>query len=250
MTAPEPVPGARKPIGGVLVAAALGCALLIGLGTWQVQRLHWKEGLIARIEARATAAPVDLAEALRQWLASRDVEYLHVRAEGRFEGQDNFYFAVDDAGPGYHVYTPLRTASGQVLLVNRGYIADTRLPPEGQNYSRPAGEVTITGMARASEVPTWFSGAAPPAAATRPWLTRDLAGMAGRTGLPGLAADGTLVPFFMDADRGGAASDPQGGTTRLEIPNRHLEYALTWYGLAVTLAVMTGLFIVSRRRQS
>ena len=77
-----------------------------------------------------------------QWLASRDVEYLHVRAEGRFEGQDNFYFAVDDAGPGYHVYTPLRTASGQVLLVNRGYIADTRLPPEGQNYSRPAGEVT------------------------------------------------------------------------------------------------------------
>ncbi|MFO1172651.1 MAG: SURF1 family protein [Hyphomicrobiaceae bacterium] len=249
MTEATEVDTTRKPIWGVLLAAAIGCVMLVGLGTWQLQRLHWKEGLIARIEARTKASPIDLAAAVRQWQETGDVEYLHVRAQGRFEGQDNFYFIAGDAGAGYHVYTPLRTATGDVLIVNRGFIADTRLPAEGQSYSRPAGEVTVTGLVRASEALTWFSGAAPHPGATRPWLTRDLKGMADRTGLAGLTDGGKLVPFFLDLDRTGASSDPQGGTTRLEIPNRHLEYALTWYGLAVTLVVMTGLFIASRRRQ-
>ncbi len=250
MTESAEIPARRRPIWGVLLAAVIGCAILIGLGTWQLQRLRWKEGLITRIETRTKAPPVDLAVALRQWQETGDVEYLHVRAQGQYEGQDSFYFTVGDAGPGYHVYTPLRTPAGDVIIVNRGFIADTRLPAEGQNYARPAGEVDVMGLARASEVPGWFAGDAPPAGASGPWLTRDLQGMAARAEIPNLVAPKQAVPFFLDLDRSDTASDPQGGTTRLDIPNRHLEYALTWYGLAVTLVVMTGLFIASRRPKS
>lgn len=251
MTEPTEVAAARKPIWGVLLATGLGCALLIGLGTWQLQRLQWKEGLIARIEARTKAPPVDLAEAERRWRETGDVEYLRVQARGHYEGRDNFYFAIGDSGPGYHVYTPLRTSAREVVMVNRGFFADTRLPAAGANYARPAGEVDLVGLARSTEIPGWFAGAAPPPGTSGPWLTRDLQGMAGRAEIPNLASPEQVLPFFLDLERAGpeGASDPQGGTTRLDIPNRHLEYALTWYGLAVTLLVMAGLFISSRRRQ-
>ena len=105
--------------------SAASLALLIGLGVWQLQRLEWKQGLIAQIEARANAEPVTLKEALTRARAGEDVSYLRVRVEGRFDnGKERYLYAVSDGTPGWHVITPLTTAGW------RGRAGRPRLRPE------------------------------------------------------------------------------------------------------------------------
>src|SRR5690606_3162181 len=114
----EPKAGPKAAGGGgvfLLVVLALAAfAVLIGLGTWQVQRLHWKEGLIAMIEARVASAPRPLAEI--EALAARegDVDYWPVSLSGTFrhEGERHF-FATHRGQSGYFVYTPLALADGR-----------------------------------------------------------------------------------------------------------------------------------------
>ncbi len=236
----------------VLIAAALGLALLIGLGTWQLQRRAWKEGLIAQITARTTQTPVDLSEAEQRWTAGEDIEYLRVGVTGRYiEGRDNYYFTTGPGGPGYQVYAPFRSEAGRTLLVNRGYIPAAIVPKDADaTLPRPAGDVTLTGLVRASEEPGLFGGEPPPEGRNGPWLFRSLSGMSSVARIRDVVSPKLMVPFFLDLERDTANPDayPRGGTTRLTLPNRHLEYALTWYGLAATLAVVTGFFLVSRRR--
>lgn len=252
MTEPTGPGAGRRRVWPVLAASVLGVLVLAGLGTWQVQRLAWKQDLIAKIEARVASPAVDLATARRLWQDTGDVEYLRVAVVGRFgAGRDNYYFTTGPAGPGYHVYAPFQSSEGGVVLVNRGYIPDAMLPAlAGDHVPRPPGEVTLTGLARAGEKAGWFSGAPPPQGQNRPWLTRDLIGMARSAGIEDIASPAQFVPFFIDVERDSAhpSSYPQGGTTRLNIANRHLEYALTWYGLAALLVIMTGLFLRSRSR--
>ncbi len=94
--------------------SAASLALLIGLGVWQLQRLEWKQGLIAQIEARAHAEPVTLKEAVTRARAGEDVGYLRVRVEGRFDnGKERYLYAVSDGTLGWHVITPLKTPEGR-----------------------------------------------------------------------------------------------------------------------------------------
>ena len=134
----------------VLSTAAL--AVLIGLGVWQLQRLQWKEGLIAQIEARVKAEPVSLKEAVARAHAGEDVGYLRVRAEGKFDNsKERYFFTVSDGTPGWHVITPLATPDGEVVLVDRGFVPDALREPS----SRPQGElndaVSVTALARPPE---------------------------------------------------------------------------------------------------
>ena len=225
--------------------ALLGLIVLTGLGTWQLQRLHWKEGLTARIEARAGAEPVTLDEAVARQAKTGDIEYLRVRAAGRFlyEGERHF-FAVSGKGPGWHVYTPLVTQSGRTVIVNRGFVPDRLKDPSTRSQGQQAEAQTVTGLARAPGVQGLFTPDNDRQANS--WYWRDLEGMA--SGL-NLAAKGPLVPFFLEAEKGDVAGGwPKGGVTRLSLPNRHLEYALTWYGLAGTLLAVFAVFARGRLR--
>jgi surfeit locus 1 family protein len=235
-----------------LLLAVTGIAILIGLGTWQLQRRTWKLALIERIAARAHAEPVGIEDALRHWQAEGEAEYLRVTVTGRFEGADAFYFTTGRTGPGYHVYTPLRLADGRLILVNRGYIAAADLPrAPGAGVPRAAGAVTITGLIRGPEASGWFTGAPPPPGASGPWLTRDLHGMAERMLGNAIVSPKQVVPFFLEAERDpqAPAGSPEGGVTRLVLPNRHLEYALTWYGLAGALAAVAFAFLRTARKR-
>ncbi|MBZ9674152.1 SURF1 family protein [Mesorhizobium sp. ES1-1] len=212
-------------------------AILLALGTWQVQRLQWKEALLQTIDQRTHSAPRPLADVERQFAASGDVDYTPVTVSGTFlHAAERHFYSTWEGEAGFNVYTPLALDDGRFVLINRGFIPydlkDSAKRPKGQ----VTGRVTVTGLAR-NPLPGKPSIMLPDNDVAKNifyWKDRDL--MAASAGLP---AGFTLVPIFIDADKttnpGGL---PIGGVTIIDLPNSHLQYAMTWYGLAAALAAV------------
>lgn len=240
-------------------------AVLLGLGTWQLNRKAWKEGVIGQINARASAPPMPLAEVLGRMTASHPPgedsgvgEYTRVLVRGTFDhGRELFVYAPHPRfGPGYHVYTPLilsRSACTRFVLVNRGFVPEAlRAPdkrPEGQigapRQGGEAGAADVVGLLRFAERPGAFTPANEPQ--KNLWFWRDVAGMA-KAAAPEQGS--CPVHFVIDAEAEPANPGgwPRGGTTNLKLANRHLEYALTWFGLAATLVGVYMAFAWGRLR--
>jgi surfeit locus 1 family protein len=197
----------------ILIALALAVTLaFVALGIWQVERRAWKLELIARVEARVHAAPVDAFRVPGE-------EYRRVTLTGTYRyDRETFVQALTERGAGFWVLTPMRTARGTVL-VNRGFV------PDRSGRDGPAREETITGLLRLSEPGGGFLRANDPAHDR--WYSRDVAAIASARGL------GAVAPFFVDADATPHADGyPVGGLTVVKFNNNHLVYALTWFGLA------------------
>lgn len=217
-------------IGAVFLALFAG---LIALGVWQVQRLGWKRDLIQRVESRVHAAP-GVAPAPAQWPTvspARD-EYRHLRLRGRYlAGADTLVQAVTELGPGFWLLTPLRTDAGYTVLVNRGYVPDART---AGSVPVPAGDTEVVGLLRLSEPGGGFLRKNQPA--QQRWFSRDVAAIAAARKL-----DGAVAPYFLDAERAAplpgdlrtAPQWPVGGLTVIKFPDHHLQYALTWFALAL-----------------
>jgi surfeit locus 1 family protein len=209
---------------GLATLAAL--AILLALGFWQLDRRTWKEDLIGRIEARASAPPGEIAPAASwpTWRADQD-EFRRVHVSGIFlhEHEAPVYgLAPGEFGApiqGYYLFTPLRLPSGAIVMVNRGFVP---------NESQPKDPVTVTGLVRAPEAKGWFIPDDVPS--ENRWFTRDPQAIAAAKGLANVA------PFYLEADgTPNPGGWPRGGQTRLTMPNNHLQYALTWFGIALTL---------------
>lgn len=224
-------------------AVVLGLAVLIGLGTWQMQRREWKLALIERIEHRAHDEAISLSLAKDLWQRERDVEYYRVLLVGRFlHDQERHLYTVEQGKAGWRVVTPLVTTGGDVVLVDRGFVPEELKDPAARQAGQVTDTVELVGLARAPAMPNWFTPENDPA--RNRWFWRDVAGMA--AGLPADQAE-RAAPFMVEAEAGAAPGGwPRGGVTRLVLTNRHLEYALTWYGLALTLAVTAFFFARSR----
>ncbi len=227
------------------VMTVVGVAFLIGLGNWQMRRLAWKQGLIGAIAERTHADSVPLAAVEARAAEGGDPEYARVKVEGRLlnDHELDFYDFDEQLGPGYHVVTPLKRADGSVVFVNRGFVPDGLKDPAKRAAGQLAGDVAIIGLVR---VPA-AAGAFTPAndTAKNVWYWYDLKAMRAAA----LGADkARLVPFIVDAEADPAPPGgfPRGGTTRLELPNRHLEYAMTWYGLAGGFIIVFLAFAVTR----
>lgn len=230
-----------------LAAALVALAILLGLGTWQVQRLGWKENLIATIEQRVTSEPRPLAE-IEQLLASEgDVDYWPVTVEGTFrhEGERHF-FATHEGKSGYYVYTPLELQDGRLLFVNRGFVPFDLKDASKRQEGQVEGVARITGLAR-NELdgkPSMMVPDNDPAKNVFYW--KDLQAMAGTSGV---GQPDNYLRFFVDADDtpnpGGL---PVGGVTMISLPNSHLEYALTWYSLAAVLVGVLAVWLVRQRK--
>ncbi|MDR3400433.1 MAG: SURF1 family protein [Pandoraea sp.] len=232
-------------------------SVFASLGTWQLQRRAWKLELIERVNSRVHAPPAP-APVRSQWstVNATDDEYRHVSLTGTYQfDKDTLVQAVTDLGGGYWVLTPLRTADGGEVLVNRGFVPPgwkEAVPPA------PAGEVTVTGLLRMPEPGGGFLRKNAPS--ENLWYSRDVAAIATARGLT--ATD--VAPYFIDADgkpgadagtnavRGDAeavtgkapARDyPVGGLTVVQFPNNHMSYLLTWYALAIMSAV-AGWFVI------
>jgi surfeit locus 1 family protein len=228
-----------------VVFGILGFAVLAGLGTWQLSRLFWKEALLASIDQRTRASPRPLAEIERQFARSGDVDYWPVEVTGAFvHDKERHFFATYDGQSGFFVYTPVALPDGRRVFVNRGFVPYDRKDPATRPEGQVAGTVTISGLARnpLAVKPSSMLPDNEPDKNIFYW--KDLGAMAKSAGLD----PSTLLPFFVDA---GPARNPGGlpvgSVTIVDLPNSHLEYAITWYGLAIALAGVLGVWLWRRR---
>lgn len=220
----------------MLVACILTLAVLLALGTWQVQRLAWKEGLIATIEERVVAEPRPLTDIETRYATTRDVDYWPVTVSGTFHhDRERHYLATWRGQSGFHVLTPLELGDGRFVFVNRGFVPYDRKDPARRPEGQVEGEVEVAGLSRVAEAEKPSFIVPDNDAAKNVFYWKDLREMAESAGL----ADETVLPFFIDAgDAPNAGGLPIGGVTRIDLPNSHLQYAVTWYGLALTLVVV------------
>jgi surfeit locus 1 family protein len=223
----------------------------IGLGTWQLQRKAWKDGLTEALEVRLAAAPAELPPRTR-WpslTASAD-EYRRVRFDAAFvPGEEALVFAgggstfrPDVSGPGYWVFAPAKLSGGGTVVVNRGFV------PEGKQDPSNRGEVgtapqEMVGVMRWPEPPAWFTPAGE--RSRNVWFVRDPLAIAVAKGW------GDVAPFFVEleapAPPGGL---PQPGPLKVRLRNEHLQYAVTWYALALVVVVMFAIWLRGWRRQA
>ena len=267
---PVPAAGSRVRFALLFVLFAGALAVRVGLGTWQVQRLAWKEALLATIDERIHADPLPLDE-----VASRypEIEYVPVTATGRFDhAAERHVFTTWEGESGYDVFTPLLLGGNRAVFVNRGFEraagrgvvlivtgapipagADAVVPfdrkdPATRADGQVGGEVTVTGLARRglAEKPSWVVPDNDPAKNVFYW--KDVRAMRETSGLDP-AID--VLPFVVDAgDAANPGGLPVGGTTLIDLPNNHLQYAVTWYGLALALCGVFGYRLWSLRKRT
>lgn len=212
----------------------LAFVCFVALGIWQIQRLGWKEALIARVDSRVHAAATP-APAKAEWpkINAQDDEYKHVQVTGLYDNsKETYVYASTELGPGYWVITPLKTLDGQVVLINRGFVPLDRKEPSTRPQSQLADTVTVTGLLRLSEPQGTLLRNNDPQSDR--WYSRDVAAIAAKRDLTDVA------PYFIDADKTDIAGTyPVGGLTQVKFPNSHLQYAITWFAMAVmTLAFL------------
>jgi surfeit locus 1 family protein len=218
----------------ITIAIVLVCT---ALGVWQLERLQWKRALIAERQAAVAAPPVAPPQDLEQ---ARGMEFRHVSDQGIFLNDKELYLgatSLHGGEAGFDVLTPLREADGRIVFVNRGFVPAGRKNPATRPAGQMEGTVRVSGLLRLphEKKPSWFLPD------NRPdlnyWFWVDLPAMAKADGL------GNVAPFYIDADAtpnlGGL---PRGGVTPLELPNNHLQYAITWFSLAAGMLVI---YIVS-----
>jgi surfeit locus 1 family protein len=231
--------GARRAGAWPLLIAVLPVlAGLVGLGVWQLARLDWKEAMIAERAARLEAPPLAAADLARP---AAELDFRRIRLAGRWvDGREAVIQAKTFRGQaGAHVVTPLRLDDGRAVLVDRGWVPHDRIDPRTRPEGRPAGRAEVDGIVVQAGRPSRWTPDNDPARDLWYWV--DPGPLARARGLDRIvnvvvAADAPAVP-------GGL---PVGGQVVTDIPNRHFEYALTWFALAGVLVVMTALFV--RRR--
>jgi surfeit locus 1 family protein len=238
----------------ILLAALftlIGLGVLVGLGLWQLERKAWKEALIARLEERLAHTPMPLP-APNSWerLGPDEAEFRHVRfdADVRYDQQALVFAAgsalrPDVSGPGYWVFAPAKLPDGSVVVVNRGFLPQGREDAKISAAGAPPGRTDIIGVLRWPEPRGLFTPADDPA--HNRWFVRDPAAIAAAKGW------GRVAPFYVEQEApvppGGW---PQPGPLQVNLPNNHLQYAITWFGLAAALIVVFALWAPRRFSES
>ncbi|MCF8533613.1 MAG: SURF1 family protein [Reyranella sp.] len=206
--------------------------LSLSLGIWQMERREWKLDILDRLTANQAAAPLTLDELLRGDPLRH--EYGRVKVAGTFMHDREFHLAARSLKNkvGMQIVTPLKTDDGRIVLFDRGWIPSEKKEPAQRAEGQVAGRVELTGIVRRSQIKGRFVPDNAPD--KNVWFQVDVPLM---RQLAGAAPDPRLDTFFLEADAtpnpGGV---PVGGQTRLDIPNDHLQYAITWFLIALALA--------------
>jgi surfeit locus 1 family protein len=220
-----------QPLPGFTILCVPLFLTLVGLGVWQLERLQWKLGLIGQMNRNLAATPISLDAALA--LGNDRAQYRPVAVTGRFEPAREVYVYTTgpNGAPVYHVLTPLLLGGGRAVVIDRGYVALPLRDPASRPGSEPPGRVEIVGIWRTPDLPGPFTPAAD--MRHRIWFARDLSGIAKAEHLKLVAP--AILESIASANAG---AWPRGGQTRVDLPNDHLQYALTWFLLAAALIVV------------
>jgi surfeit locus 1 family protein len=226
--------------GGMIEAAVFafaGVAILIGLGVWQLDRKVWKENLIATLNTRLARAPEDLPPR-ENWtrLTAQTDEFTRVTFPAEFlQGEEAWVYTAGSAfrpdvqGPGYWVFAPARLAGGSIVVVDRGFVPYDRKEPATRTQGTPSGTIEIIGVLRWPETRGTFTPDDDPK--TNVWYLRDQKAIAAAKKWDAAA------PFYIEQEQppppGGL---PKPGKLTVSLPDDHLQYALTWFALALGLA--------------
>ncbi|PCJ33503.1 MAG: hypothetical protein COA93_07440 [Alphaproteobacteria bacterium] len=219
--------------------------ILCLLGNWQVERLNWKMGLIEKLEMRYGLPPVALPATVED---PDDWVYRHVTVTGRFLHMREMplYNAGPTGRPGYDLFTPLMLKDNiggrKIVIINRGWVPENLKEQMSRPETINSEEVQITGLLRKS----WQKERFAPENDVEHnlWFYADLNGMKEAQHLT------ELFPMFLYADKtSNEGQYPIGERSQLNIVNNHLDYAMTWYGLAIVLLVIYIMFNVRRREE-
>lgn len=234
------------------ITTAIILIVLLSLGVWQLERLSDKLALITALDERLSAAPVPLPPS-EKWseLSQAKDEFRHVKILGSIESErearvytSSAPLRKDVTGPGVWIFAPAYVSGNRSdvkVVVNRGFVSDGVTSPVSP-YREP---IELTGYLRFPESPGWFT---PPAdVAKRLWFLRDHLDMARALGW---ATSERVAPFYIDLESpvppGGI---PKPGPLQVNLKNNHLQYAITWFLLAIAVAMTFGFWLRSQWRQ-
>ncbi|HEX5211899.1 MAG TPA: SURF1 family protein [Pseudolabrys sp.] len=240
--------------GGIVEAtvfALAGVAILIGLGIWQLDRKVWKENLIATITARIERAPQPLP-APADWARLTPVadEYRHVTFPAEFlPGQEALVYTAGSAfrpdvhGAGYWVFAPARLAGGSIVVINRGFVPADRKDAAARGQGAPQKSVDIVGVMRWPDQPGLFTPQAEPQ--NNVWYLRD------STAIAAAKTWNTSAPFYIEQESPAPPGDlPKPGKLTVALPDNHLQYAITWFALALGLTGVYVTWLTGRLRRA
>ncbi|MEH6402268.1 MAG: SURF1 family protein [Sneathiella sp.] len=213
--------------------------IMLALCIWQLDRYSWKVDLVDRLTEQLAAAPTELPVGpfdLDEW------GYRRVILTGTFQHDKEIHlFAHAVKGrKGFQIITPfIRSDNKGAVLVNRGWVPEEKKTAGSRKEGLAQGIVTISGVIRKPWEKAYSFLPASDAAANV-WLYGELSEMAEHVGLD-------VSPTFVELDDAPVAGGwPLGGQTRVSVPNNHIEYFITWLGLAGAMAFIYVLFGFSR----
>ena len=239
--------GANPPRGGfpvgLTVAVGIALSILVALGVWQLQRLKWKEGVLAHVAALQSAKAADIGPVLDALGQGRDVDFTRVAAScpGLAAAPYLELYALREGQAGVRLISACEVASAtyRTVLVDRGFIADTA-PERPKVDADDRAPVRVTGVLRKPDRPSFVSAKNAPGH----WFTRDVAAMAGALHAAQPAPDFLFAETSTNPELKALVPAP----LPADIPNRHLEYALTWFGLAAALLGVYAAVLFRRAR--
>lgn len=203
-------------------------AVLIMLGLWQLDRLAWKTELIDSFNERANAAailPPDVAADLTQ------LEFHNLALFGRFMHDRELYLTgrTYEGNAGFHVVTPFRTDQGKIIFVNRGWVSESYREPETRQFSVKDEEVSLRAVLRLPQQKGYFVPENEPENGF--WFTLKPDEMAEFQNL-----NQAVRTYYADQVRTSEVLTlPIAAEIDIDVRNTHLNYALTWFGVALSL---------------
>ena len=215
-----------------LLLGFVGAGILVGLGVWQLQRLDWKNGILAQIDAKIAAVPVVLPDTV----SPEADKYLPVTLSGRLIGPEALVLtSIKDSGAGYRVIAALEVAgSGRKIMVDLGFVADMN-----RDFTRPTAQMMVTGNLHWPEEVDGFTPE--PELLSALWFARDVERMANVLGTEQVL----VVARSLDPPIPAVTPLPVDTAT---VANDHLNYAITWFSLAFVWLGMTALLVWRIRR--
>ncbi|MDC1383230.1 SURF1 family protein [Candidatus Puniceispirillum sp.] len=218
-----------RPFLWLTIVAFPALLVLVGLGSWQLQRLQWKNDLITSFESRAVAAAIAVPAADPGF---DEVEFRRLSLNGVFQHEKEVFLTgrTYEGNAGFHVVTPFQLDDERIILINRGWVSEDYRDPEKRAFSQITGNVAVAGILRRPGVKGYFVPENEPDNGF--WFTLVPSQINHHLGLGEAAID----QFYADAVRtSDVVTLPIAAKTKLNLRNAHLSYALTWYGIGLAL---------------